>query len=70
MNLTAIVYTDGFRAYDSIVHLGYEKHYRIYHQADYAVGDAYINGIEGFRGYAEVRLVKFRGLSKNTFTCI
>jgi len=38
-----------------------------YHQYNYAVGDIHINGIEGFWGYAKVRLVKFRGLSKNSF---
>jgi transposase-like protein len=63
----ATIYTDGFRAYDSIVHIGYQKHYRIYHQDNYAVGDVHINGIEGFWGYAKVRLVKYRGISKNTF---
>jgi transposase len=67
VDLQSVLYTDGFRAYDSIVHLGYQKHYRIYHQDNYAVGDVHINGIEGFWGYAKVRLVKFRGLSKNTF---
>lgn len=67
VDLHSTLYTDGFRAYDSIVHLGYQKHYRIYHQTDYVVGDVHINGIEGFWGYAKVRLVKFRGLSKNTF---
>jgi transposase-like protein len=67
VDLQSIVYTDGFRAYDSIVHLGYQKHYRIYHQTNYVQGDVHINGIEGFWGYAKVRLVKFRGLSKNTF---
>jgi transposase-like protein len=67
VDLQATLYIDGFRAYDSIVHLGYQKHYRIYHQDNYAQGDIHINGIEGFWGYAKVRLVKFRGLSKNTF---
>jgi transposase len=67
VDLQSVLYTDGFRAYDSIVHLGYQKHYRIYHQDNYVVGDVHINGIEGFWGYAKVRLVKFRGLSKNTF---
>jgi transposase-like protein len=67
VSFDSTLYTDGFRAYDSIVHLGYQKHYRIYHQANYAIGDVHINGIEGFWGYAKVRLVKFRGLSKNTF---
>jgi transposase len=67
VDLKSTLYTDGFRAYDSIVHLGYQKHYRIYHQDNYVQGDIHINGIEGFWGFAKVRLVKFRGLSKNTF---
>jgi len=67
VSVDATVYTDGFRSYDSIVHLGYQKHFRIYHQESYGKGDVHINGIEGFWGYAKVRLVKFRGLSKNTF---
>lgn len=67
VSFDSTLYTDGFRSYDSIVHLGYQKHYRIYHQENYAIGDVHINGIEGFWGYAKVRLVKFRGLSKNTF---
>lgn len=67
VSFDSTVYTDGFRSYDSIVHLGYQKHFRIYHQESYGKGDVHINGIEGFWGYAKVRLVKFRGLSKNTF---
>ncbi len=67
VNFDATIYTDGFRSYDSIVHLGYQKHFRIYHQESYGKGDVHINGIEGFWGYAKVRLVKFRGVSKNTF---
>ena len=67
VSLESTVYTDGLRSYDSIVHLGYQKHFRIYHQESYGKGDVHINGIEGFWGYAKVRLVKFRGLSKNTF---
>lgn len=67
VSFDSTLYTDGFRSYDSIVHLGYQKHFRIYHQDSYVQGDVHINGIEGFWGYAKVRLVKFRGLSKNTF---
>ncbi len=62
------IHTDGFRASDSIVHLGYKKHYRILHaDGEFAIGTNHINGIEGFWGYAKVRLTKFRGLSKNSF---
>ena len=64
----ATIHTDGFRAYDGIVHLGYMKHYRVNHSAnEFAKGANHINGIEGFWAFAKVRLVKFRGLSKNTF---
>jgi transposase len=64
----SIIHTDGFRSYDSIVHLGYQKHFRILHSDDkFAEGSNHINGIEGFWGYAKVRLSRFRGMSKNTF---
>ena len=60
--------TDGFRAYDGIVHLGYKKHYLIRHSKDeFAKGTNHINGIESFWSFAKTRLVKFRGLSKSTF---
>lgn len=62
------IHTDGFRSYDGIVDLGYQKHYRIEHgKNEFAIGPNHINGIEGFWGLAKVRLVKFRGVSKNTF---
>ncbi len=68
VSLQSVIHTDGFRSYDGIVHLGYQKHYRILHSDDKFADDSnHINGIEGFWGYAKVRLVKFRGLSKNTF---
>lgn len=64
----SVIHTDGFRSYDSIVHLGYQKHYRINHSDDkFAEDSNHINGIEGFWGYAKVRLSRFRGMSKNTF---
>jgi len=64
----SVIHTDGFRSYDSIVHLGYQKHFRILHSDDnFAEGSNHINGIEGFWGFAKVRLSRFRGMSKNTF---
>lgn len=65
---SSTIHTDRFRSYNGIVDLGYRKHYRIDHSRDeFALGANHINGIEGFWGLAKVRLVKFRGLSKNTF---
>jgi transposase len=68
VSLESLIHMDGVRSYDGIVHLGYQKHYRIL-QSDnkFADGISHINGVEGFWAYAKVRLVKFRGLSKNTF---
>jgi transposase len=68
VDLASSVHTDGFRAYDGIVHMGYQKHYRVQHGKDEFVrGNAYINGIEGFWGIAKTRLVKFKGMSRSTF---
>ncbi len=68
VDAASTIHTDGFRTYDGIVDLGFQKHYRVQHGKDeFAVGSNHINGIEGFWGLAKVRLVKFRGLSKNTF---
>ena len=67
VDAASTIHTDGFRTYDGIVDLGYQKHYRVQHGKDeFAVGTNHINGIEGFWGLAKVRLVKFRGMSKNT----
>ena len=66
------LYTDGFKTYDSLVHMGYKKHYRVYHgKNEFAKKEGkiknHINGIENFWGLAKVRLAKFRGMSKRTF---
>jgi transposase-like protein len=68
VDAASVIHTDGFRTYDAVVDLGYQKHYRINHSADeFAIGTNHINGIEGFWGFAKVRLVKFRGMRKSTF---
>jgi len=68
VELAATIHTDGFRSYDGIVHMGYQKHYRVRHDQDEFVrGTSHINGIEGFWGIAKTRLVKFKGMSRATF---
>ena len=74
------VYTDGFKSYDSLVNMGYKKHYRVHHgKNEFAKKEKvkikgkklqvknHINGIENFWGIAKVRLSKFRGMNKGTF---
>lgn len=64
----AVIYSDGYRAYDGLVNYGYKKHYRVKHDYNvFADGHNHINGIENFWGLCKVRLAKFRGVHKHTF---
>ncbi|PHR68114.1 IS1595 family transposase [Alcanivorax sp.] len=69
VTLDSVVHTDGWRAYDGLVDLGYEKHYRVQHADNEFVGQGsnHINGIESFWAYAKLRLSRFKGLPKHTF---
>ncbi len=68
VSLNTIIHTDGWPAYDSLVDLGYQKHYRIKHRdGEFVRGNVHINGIEGFWGYVKTRLTKFKGLRKSQF---
>jgi transposase len=63
-----VVHSDGWRGYDGLVDVGYEKHLRIEHGKDrFANGTTHINGIESFWGYAKRRLAKFNGVRGETF---
>jgi len=61
------IYTDGWRAYDGLITLGY-KHYRIHHHEDeFARGKNHVNGIESFWSFTKRRLRKFNGIQKTKF---
>jgi len=63
----SVINSDGWRGYNGLVDIGY-GHFRVDHSRDEFVrGKAHINGIEGFWGYAKVRLVRFRGMHRQTF---
>lgn len=49
-DISSAIHTDGWRGYDGLVDLGYEKHYRVNHGKDeFSKGNGrHINGIEGF----------------------
>ena len=56
------IYTDGWRAYDGLVLVGF-KHYRIHHHENqFARGKRHINGIESFWSFAKLRLAKLKGV--------
>ena len=68
-DIDSVIHSDGWRGYDGLVDLGYEKHFRVNH-GNNEFSDTkgnHINGIEGFWGYAKHRLMKFKGTSKEYF---
>ena len=68
-DIESVIHTDGWRGYDGLVDLGYEKHFRVYHgDNEFSSGCGnHINGIESFWGFAKHRLVKFKGIPKDLF---
>jgi transposase-like protein len=63
-----VIHSDGWRGYDGLVDIGFDKHFRVHHgENEFANGDRHINGIESFWSYAKRRLAKFNGIPKHTF---
>ena len=68
VSIDNIIHSDGWRGYDGLVDVGYEKHFRIHHgQNEFVRGNTHINGIESFWSYAKRRLAKFNGIASNMF---
>lgn len=64
----SVIHSDGWRGYEGLVDIGYDKHFRVNHGAnEFADGERHINGIESFWSYAKRRLAKFNGVAKHTF---
>jgi transposase-like protein len=63
----SIVHSDGWRGYDGLVAVGYDKHVRINKSESFAKGKAHINGIEAFWSFVKRRLAKFNGVRKDAF---
>ncbi len=64
---SAVIYSDGWRAYDSLVDVGYDKHYRVNHgDNEFSKGGGvHINGIENFWSFTKRRLAKFNGVKSH-----
>jgi transposase len=58
------IYSDGWRGYDGLVDVGYDKHYRVNHgENEFSAGSGiHINGIENFWSFTKRRLNKFNGV--------
>lgn len=67
VNIDTIVHTDGWRGYDGLVDVGFDKHYRVNHnQSEFSDGNGnHINGIENFWSFTKRRLSKFNGTKIN-----
>lgn len=64
----SVIHSDGWRGYDGLVDVGYEKHFRVHHgKSEFVRGRSHINGIEAFWSFAKVRLHRLKGIHKQTF---
>lgn len=62
----SIVYTDKYKAYDSLMFCGY-RHLSVEHKTHFSQGKVYINGLEGFWSFAKERLMKYHGIAHEKF---
>jgi len=54
IELDSVIHTDGWRGYDGLVDIGFDKHLRVNHgDYEFACGERHINGIASFWGYAK-----------------
>ncbi|GAA4352226.1 IS1595 family transposase [Hymenobacter saemangeumensis] len=68
IDAAAMVNTDGWRGYDGLVDVGFDRHFRVHHgQDEFVHGASHINGIESFWSFAKARLQQFNGVPKHTF---
>jgi transposase len=65
----AFIHTDGWRGYNGLVDVGYDKHFRVNHSKnEFSKGNGiHINGIESFWSFAKRRLAKFNGVKINFY---
>ena len=68
IDVAAMVNTDGWRGYDGLVDVGFDRHFRVRHGRDeFVQGASHINGIESFWSFAKARLHPFKDVPKHTF---
>ena len=62
----SVIYTDKYKAYDSLMCCGY-RHLSVDHSSRFSHGKVHINGLEGFWSWAKERLFKHHGISPRWF---
>ena len=62
-----VIYSDGWRGYNGLVDVGYDKHFRVNHSKNEfsKKNGTHVNGIESFWSFCKRRLAKFNGYKKN-----
>ena len=63
--LDAVLVSDGWRGYNGLVDVGYDRHLRINKSRHFAENGVHINGIESFWSFTKRRLAKFNGVKAN-----
>ena len=69
VSLNAEINSDGWRSYDGLVDVGYDKHYRVNHSNDEwsdGIGH-HINGIENFWSFTKRRMQRHNGVRRSYF---
>ena len=61
----SVIHSDGWRGYDGLVDVGFDKHLRINKSKYFASKGVHINGIEAFWSFTKRRLAKFNGVKRN-----
>lgn len=62
VSVESVIISDGWRGYDGLVDVGYDKHLRINKSKHFAHSGVHINGIEAFWSFTKRRLAKFNGV--------
>lgn len=61
----SLIITDGWRGYNGLVDVGYDKHLRVNKSEHFSNRQGvHINGIESFWSFTKRRLAKFNGVKK------
>lgn len=69
VSVNAEINSDGWRGYDGLVDVGYDKHYRVNHGNDEFsdFNGHHVNGIENFWSFTKRRLQRKNGVRKSHF---
>lgn len=66
VDVQSVIYSDGWRGYNGLVDVGYDKHFRVDHgNNEFAHIRCHINDIESFWSFSKRRLAKFNGVTTN-----